>query len=286
MFNMLLKHIVAMSGTKPHKFKLNMKICLIIPLILTLLISPAFTNAQSQDTCERVQYRIANYSGTLSNETFSNGTFSNEKIDGSAEIQFYNPNDRHAYQWFPTYEPLNLINAHGELISSGVIPYAYTNGGYIGHISSAWSFSPGISKISIPFEIVVIYGNHNYTRAPFLPDGNYTITHYYHEMYLFGYPLVLELKSKEITARISEPDWNYTKHGVVTKLRNAGSSNTEWGCDTIPTDSNIPSTGSNISSTNNSTNSPVFLTLFLTLPSLFLSLIGIIVFLRYRKRKQ
>ena len=252
-----------MNGKELFKYKLFVKTCLVV----TLLIFPVFTAVQSQDTCKKVEYRIANFESAFFRETFRNGTFFREALKGSAEIQFYNPNDRNTFVWFPVHEPLNLLNISGEVLNESHVVHGYS-GGYIGHIVSVWNFSPGISIVPVSFTVWVV--NRQNIALNAFPDGNFTFTHLYAD-YLSGYSTILEVKSGEVTPRIPEPDWNYEKQGTYTKVY--GDPN---ACENTSTNSSIPPINSSIPSTNDNV---IFSTLFISSTSF----IGILLYRKKRK---
>ena len=237
-------------------------------LLITLLsfpFLPIFPTVQSQEPYQKIEYQIVpevNFESEVSKAPFS----------FEFSIQFNNLNNVNYTINLITFG-LTPTNLSAELVNKN---YDVHFGGPVASATSNWKFTPGISTIKLSKEIVFYYIQ-NMTNVPFsygspLPDGNYTLAHYYSNAFS-GYPLTFRSRSGNITTTISTAVWDYARQGSVSKVQ------TRLG--------SVQSvTGSDSGSTNQVSTVDIFPILAIWSLSSFIGLLIVVFFKKRRKRVQ
>ena len=236
-------------------------------LLITLLsfpFLPIFPAVQSQEPYQKIEYQIVpevNFESEVSKAPFS----------FEFSIQFNNLNNVNYTITLVTYG-LTPTNLSAELVNKN---YDAHFGVPLASAISNWEFTPGISTIKLSEEIVFYYIQ-NMTKVPFsygspLPDGNYTLAHYYPGTFS-GYPLTFRSRSGNITTTSSTAAWDYARQGSVSRFHSR-------------LDSVQSVTGSSSSSTNQISTVDIFPILTIWSLSSFI-LMGLLIVVFFKKRRK
>ena len=249
---------------------------LLLIALLFFPFLPKFPTVQSQELCQKLEYRI-----------FPDATLENQVFKASFEfdfnLQFNNPNNVNydlglvTYRLTPTILSAELVNKNYTVIPGGPVIQALSN----------WEFTPGISTISLTRGIGFI-DIRNITADPFpdgslLPDGNYTLAYYYSDS-VPGYPLTFRSKFGNITATIPTPAWDYERQGDVSTVRSH-----EGSLRCATTSSTSLSSSSFVSKSSSSTNSTNMVGTFLIVAIISLSsfiILGFLVIVLFKKHRK